>query len=126
MEYTREDLIQICQDSVVPYTKWSNRDSYSSQVGVSSIYQGLVAGIDYKHRVDCETIWISFEKPTEEQKIDIYYKYYLNIDSIDDYLEENEGSEMFYDSGINWNSDFLAGYLPTRKRLDDADGDDWY
>jgi hypothetical protein len=33
---------------------------------------------------------------------------------------------MFEGCGIDWNSNYLGGYLPTRKRLDEANGEDWY
>ena len=35
---TREELVNICERSVVPYGSWSDRDSYSAQVNVADIY----------------------------------------------------------------------------------------
>jgi len=33
---------------------------------------------------------------------------------------------MFDGYGIDWNSDYLSSYLPTREKLERVDGDDWY
>jgi hypothetical protein len=128
--YTREDLIQLCRDSVVPHQKWNNRDSYSSQVGVQSIYAGLTGGVPFTYNIEGDTIWITFEKPTKEQKSKFEY---LPIDSREDYFEwyrteygDEYESEMFDGYGIDWNSDYLSSYLPTRERLERVDGDDWY
>lgn len=35
LEITREELIEICEASIVPYTEWNNRDSYVSQLNVN-------------------------------------------------------------------------------------------
>jgi hypothetical protein len=40
---TIEDLIKLCEDAVVPCSKWDNRDSYSAQKKIQSIYEGLTA-----------------------------------------------------------------------------------
>jgi len=100
-KYTEEDLIQICRDAVVPYQKWNDRDSYSAQVNVASIYEGLTGGVPYTYKIDNRTIGIYFKKPTPE---------------------------MFDGYGIDWNSDsnYFGGYLPTPDRLKEADGEDWY
>jgi hypothetical protein len=37
-ELTREELMKICEDYIVPCSEWNNRDSYLSQVQVSDIY----------------------------------------------------------------------------------------
>ena len=129
-KFTREDLIQICRNSVVPHQKWNNRDSYSSQVGVQSIYEGLTGSVPFTYTIDGDTIWITFEKPTKEQKDKFEY---LPIDSREDYFEwyrneygDDYEPEMFDGNGIDWNSNYLSGYLPTPERLERVDGDDWY
>ena len=129
MKFTRKDLIQICINAVVPCDRWHDRDSYSAQVGVQSIYKGLTGGVPFTYTLEDETIWITFKKPTKEQKDKFEY---LSIDDRDDYFEwyKNEYGddtpEMFEGYGIDWDSNYLRGYLPTPKRLEEADGDDWY
>lgn len=126
MEYSKEDLIQICHDGVVPFRDWTNRDSYSAQVNLESIYCGLMANIPYSLKIEDTTIWINFEEPTEDQRNDLC-KYSLPIDSLDDYREEfGYEDEMFDGNGIDWYSTWLGGYIPTRERLDSAGSGDWY
>jgi len=128
----RQELIDICLDAVVPFKEWNDRDSYSSQVLLESIYQGLKAGVDYTVKIEGETIWIYFEEPTEGQRKKLQENR-LDIDSRDDYIKwylEEYGDEcypeMFDGYGINWDSPYRGGYLPTRERLNYANGGDWY
>ena len=126
--YTREELIQLCEDAVVPFMKWNDRDSYSAQKQLSDIYGLLKIGCDFE--IDDDTndrmINITFKNLTNEQKNN-YWNYSLPIDSKDSYLEEfGYDSEMFDSDGININSNYIGGYIPTRKRLDDSNGEDWY
>jgi len=127
MEYSREELIQICKDAVVEFHKWLDRDSYLAQVNINSIYMGLCAGVEYSYKVeDNRTIWINFKKPTETQRKKLLNNQ-LDIDSLEDYREEyGYDTEMFDGYGIDWNGHYLGGYLPTRERLIEADGGDWY
>lgn len=124
----REELIQICLDAVVPFTKWNDRDSYSAQVNIQSIYAGLIGGCEFKVSIKEDTIDICFEPPTKEQKQAFRY---LEIDSREDYFQwmSEQGEDdptMFDGSGIDWNSTYLCGYLPTRQRLEKVSGGDWY
>ena len=147
---TREDLISICERSVVSYGNWSNRDSYSAQVNVTDIYKLLKGGCDFKYNIENDrTIWVSFINVTREQ-LDEAKNHNLNIDSIEDYFEEyGRSSEMFYGYPFDIKKDafktvaiddkekgdiffmecyteHLGGYLPTELRLKEANGDDWY
>jgi len=45
---TRKELIEICKDAVVHHTKWKNRDSFSAQKSIQSIYKGLTAGLNFR------------------------------------------------------------------------------
>lgn len=144
----RETLISICERAVVPYTSWSDRDSYSAQLQLSDIFSLLKSGSNYKLKIENEhTIWIDFIDLTEEH-IENASKYYLNIDSRDDYFEEyGYENEMFDGYGLDYNDlnsnqwdykdidnddftrvykGYIGGYLPTEKRLEDSDGEDWY
>ena len=147
---TREELIDICERSVVSYGSWSNRDSYSAQVNVADIYKLLKGGCDFEYNIENDrTIWISFINVTKEQ-LDESNSHHLNIDSIEDYFEEyGRDSEMFNgypfyvkedafktvaikdkEKGdiflMECYTEHLGGYLPTEARLEEANGDDWY
>jgi len=131
-EYTREELIQICEDSVVSCEKWQDRDSASAQKNIQSLYAGLTGGVPYSYNIENDSIYIVFEKPTKEQ---IENMQYFCVDSWDDwrewYIKENGEEEslpeMFEGNGIDWYSNgYLGGYLPTEERLDKTKGEDWY
>ena len=124
-EYTREELIDICEDAVVPYTKWNNRDSYAAQMEISTIWAGLVAGLDYRilPDTDDETIWIEFYN-IDLEKLDHVYN--LNIDDLEDYREAFPDDEMFIGYGIDfYHGNHFSGYMPTRERLEEVNGEDW-
>jgi hypothetical protein len=120
----KDDLIQLCIDSYVPFTSWSNRDSYSAQQNVKNIYQLLKAGAPYTFSIEGDTIQIEFSNVY--QFFDVIETISFNIDSREDYLEENPDDEMFDGSSIYDCGDAFYGYLPTRKRLDNSHGGDWY
>lgn len=133
----REELIELCQDAVVHHTKWDNRDSYSAQKGIQSIYEGLTAGLDFRiitKEIDpvyhsCDRILIiEFLKPIDLNKLK--NAKHLEISSRDDYFKdcdpEYEG-EMFDGNGIDFYSTYTQTYMPTRMRLEECGaGNDWY
>jgi len=126
--FTKNDLISLCERAVVPCEDWRDRDSASAQNGLYEIYIRLNADIPYTYRVENEeTIWISFEKPTDEQLENIS-KYNLCVDTVDDYRERVSNDpdyEMFY-PGFYDIEDAFSTYMPTEKRLLSVDGEDWY
>ena len=99
IDYTREELISICERGQVPYNKWMDRDSYSSQQELHIIKLCLIGDCKFEIRPqnskDCatneDTIWI-----------DIFY---------DD-----------WENGESWHTH----YIPTEKRLKEGEGGDWY
>lgn len=101
-EYTREELITICEQSFVPQSKWFNRDSQSAQCQLGEAYALLKDGCDFivlvngNLKTDDRTIWIEIE---------------------------SEGFEHHDWGGSNEKETY---YLPTQKRLDDQKGSDWY
>ena len=153
LDYTREDLIDLCERAVVSCTKWNNRDSYSSQVNIQECYDYLKRGYDYDITTESDnTVWINFKNVTKTQ-LQTDDVCWLSIDDIDDYreycdLEGIEYGEMFESNRyINWKNfesyfndtdesdplNFeqiykgrLGGYIPTEYRLAKADGEDWY
>lgn len=112
IEYSREELVALCERAVVPVEKWRNRDSASAQEGIGRAWVMLRAGCEFDVRygpptiersgcfTDESTIWIDIEWP---------------------------GFQAFEYERANtrlWDSDIF--YLPTAARLERANGDDWY
>ena len=101
MDYTREELISICNDASVPQDKWRNRDSADAQRQMGDCLALLRAGCqfeishEYSLATDEHTIWIV-----------IRYKGF-------DYFELGEISQETF-------------YLPTRLRLEHSQDSDWY
>lgn len=133
----REELIELCKDAVVHHTKWNDRDSYSAQRGLQSIYKGLTAGLDYRivtkeinpeyHSTD-GTLIIEFLQPIDLDKLKTGK--HLQISSRDDYFRDCDPdyeTEMFGGNGIDFRSSFTQTYMPTRKRVEGVGiGNDWY
>lgn len=135
---TREELISLCEDSVVHHTKWQNRDSYSAQKGIQSIYEGLTAGLDFRivtaeidpsYHSNSQHLIIEFLQPIDFDKLNKNLSY-LSISSREEYFEDCDPeyeSEMFEGEGIDFNSDYTQTYMPTRERIDYFGvGNDWY
>lgn len=112
-DYTREDLIAICERAIVPQDHWRNRDSASAQLGVGAALVLLKAGCkfvvltaDNQERpslvTDAETIWLEFYLHNFQ------WFEYGGDDHPDGYRHED------------------TVYLPTPARLDVANGGDWY
>lgn len=126
-EYSRTNLINLCERAVVHHSKWHDRDSNSAQQMISSIYEGLTAGLDFiiDEETDEETIIIEFINiDLNKLKNGIY----LPVCDIDDYFahcDPNHETEMFEGFGIQFDSSYTSGYMPTKKRLDEANNDDW-
>ena len=132
----RNELIQICQDAVVHHTKWQDRDSYSAQKSIQSIYEGLTAGLDFRvvtkdidkdYHSDERTLIVEFMQPIDHNKIKDAK--HLEISEREDYFKDGDPdyeTEMFDGYGIDFLSNYTKTYMPTRKRLDECNGDDWY
>lgn len=105
-DYSRENLIAICEAAVVPQSKWSDRDSPHSHEKLGLAWVMLKAGCEFwvRHGSDKDrchtndrTIWLSIEWKTF--------------------------SSFEYGGGHCETETF---YLPTPKRLREANGSDWY
>ena len=126
LEITREELIDICESSIVSYTEWNNRDSYVSQLNVNECYGLLMANAEYELKIDSDTIWVNFINLTPDI-IRQSHNYNLNYDDVYLYKEENPDSEMFeYYGSVDIDDTKTNCYLPTRKRLEETLGYDWY
>ena len=102
-KYTREELINICEKSFVSESKWHDRDSQEAQKQLGKCYALLKDGCDFKIindedicKTDENTIWL--------------YIYSKGFQSFELGAEKEE--ECYY--------------LPTLKRLEEANGNDWY
>ena len=111
--YTREELIAICEKSFVPQKDWKDRDSFETQKQVGEIYAMLKAGCKFEIQVstrekdkgcvtDEETIWLKFWAHT-----------FMWFETGDDSDEEGYEVGEYY-------------YLPTLERLNEKAGKDWY
>jgi len=101
--YTREDLVALCEQAIVPESKWHDRDSQKSQVRIGTAWALLRAGCDFDDVTSDPdlgdyggTIWIRI------------YSRGFNYFDWDGELED----DLFY--------------IPTSERLDRASGKDWY
>lgn len=71
-DYSRENLIRICEAAVVSVNEWRNRDSPSSQEKVGLCWAMLRAGCDFKVTTEgsggCvtndKTIWLEMDWPS--------------------------------------------------------------
>lgn len=116
IEYTREELIAICEAAIVPESEWNDRDSYGAQFQVGECWALLRAGCEFEilYRpadvrsadgcfTDEDTIWINtYGKGFQ------YFESHEPGDPDRPYMEEERH------------------YLPTRKRLAEAAEKDWY
>lgn len=134
---SREELIKLCEDAVVHHTKWQDRDSYSAQRNLQSIYKGLTAGLDFRivtkeinpdYHSDESTIIIEFLQPIDFDKLETGK--HLQISSREEYFKDCDPeyeSEMFDGTGIEFDSSYTQTYMPTRKRIEEVGiGNDWY
>ncbi|MFL0172458.1 hypothetical protein [Mycobacterium sp. SMC-13] len=101
---TREELLGICRDGFVPQEKWNDRDSARAQMQLGQAYALLSAGCDYSVRPERETLWVRIEY----RGFDWFEGGYDYDEPRDAYLDHNEF------------------YLPTRERLTQNAGSDWY
>jgi len=132
----RSELIQLCKDAVVHHTKWQDRDSYSAQKSIQSIHEGLTAGLDFRvvtkkidkgYHSDERTLIIEFIQPIDHSKLE--KAEHLEISTREDYFRDCDPdyeTEMFEGEGIDFWSSYTQTYMPTRKRLVESNGGDWY
>ncbi|MBB3752515.1 hypothetical protein FHT44_005027 [Mycolicibacterium sp. BK634] len=102
-EISRETLIELCRDGVVPQKNWYNRDSARAQRQLGEALALLSAGCHYEilHDPDGlntndQTIWIMIE--------------------CEGFAYHDWGGDL----------DRETYYIPTRERLNDNAGGDWY
>lgn len=108
VNYTREELIEICEKAIVQEKDWHNRDTEQSQCNVGECWALLKAGCDFEVVYEDEmcatdetTIWLC-----------VYSKGFMWFE---DWGEDRDNSKEKH-----------RYYLPTPKRLEEANGKDWY
>ena len=104
-KYTREDLIKICEQAFVLEDKWEDRDSEDAQCKLGECYVLLKDGCDFKVTYEDEDSMCV----TDENTIWLYVY--------------SKGFAYFDWDGKKEKHHY---YLPTQKRLDEANGGDWY
>ncbi len=122
----REDLIEICEKSIVPWQKWNDRDSYVSQLNVNECYGLLSAGADFNTTVSGDTIIVNFKNLTPKI-IEKSWDFNLPYDDVSLYQEANPDFQMFeYYASVEIDEKETSCYLPTKERLKQTEGEDWY
>ena len=110
LNYTREELIEICEKAIVQETDWNDRDTEASQCKVGECWALLKAGCDF------EVMYDDGMCSTDETTIWLYVY--------------SEGFRYFeYASGEEDDNEYKEKhhyYLPTLKCLEEANGKDWY
>ena len=118
-DYTREDLITLCERAIVPEKWWMNRDTASMHINIGEAWALLKAGCDFtvitqenaevlkggSCVTDDDTIWL--------------YIYATGFKWFEDIWAENDEERAS-------SKDQYLHYIPTAKRLDEVDGGDWY
>ena len=102
-DYTREILIGLCEDGMTSMQNWFNRDSYSahSQLGVA--YALLKCDVPFRiEKCDAKVVWVEF----------------YDIEGFQHHESAEHEGDQFYDTA--------SVYIPTRHRLERAEGKDWY
>lgn len=110
-DYTREELIAICERAVVSLADWGDRDSPEAQEGVGTAWVMLRAGCPFTIltgtgpgcHTDKNTIWLEIRWPRFNN------------------FEYGETEEK---DANGWPSETI--YLPTPQRLENVAGKDWY
>ena len=111
IEMTREELIKLTALGLVPVEKWRNRDSFAAQMQLGMAGALLRAHCPFEILTnesaghlssDEATIWIRIKAPTFETV---------------DYGEDPAKPDTW--PGMNY-------YIPTGRRIKQANGNDWY
>lgn len=120
----RDDLISICERSIVPWEEWNDRDSFVSQLNVNECYGLLSAGADFDVLIEGDTISVKFKNLTKEI-IEKSWSFNLPYDDVELYQEANPDFQMFeYYATVEIDAKETSCYLPTEERL--RKGGDWY
>lgn len=112
-EYTREELIAICERAFVPQEHWWDRDTAGAQIKMGSCLALLKAGCYFEIQYTKDGSGCS----TDENTIWIQFWVHDFIWFETEHTERDEKGNKFHDYHF---------YLPTESRLDERKGMDWY
>lgn len=113
-KYTREELIAICERSIVDVAKWNDRDTPVSQRSVGLLWALLKANCQFEVTysngkfdnrtcvTNKDTIWVD--------------AWFPNFSNMEDGFDLDNRDTMYKETF----------YLPTVARLEEAKGEDWY
>ena len=107
-DYTREELLDLCERGIVPEDKWGNRDSESSQRSLGEAWALLKARCMFRVRTKENVKRPDSGCYTDEKCV--------WIDVV------TRGFDCF-EGGAHGTHTF---YIPTAARLEQAKGGDWY
>lgn len=107
-DYTREELVALCERAVVAHDQWSDRDSARAHVQLGQLWALLKAGCDFHiNKVDDRTgmldIWVTWRG----------FQWFEGTGDPAEYRRD----ELMEDDTF---------YMPGEERLNDMDGKDWY
>lgn len=102
MNYTRESLIDICERAIVAEKDWLNRDSSSATRQLGELWALLKS--DCKFKVVTSGSW---KTDDDTIVVEVQFSGFMSFE-----IGEGHETETFY--------------LPTEKRLKEANGKDWY
>lgn len=101
--YTREVLIELCEDGMTEMSKWHNRDSFSAHHQLGVAFALLKCRVPFRiEKADPETVWIDF----------------YDIEGFQHFESAEHDGNQYYETD--------TAYIPTRHRLEKAGGKDWY
>lgn len=109
--YTREEIINICEHAIVPEKHWSDRDSQASQSKIGEVWALLKAGCKFKVLVQDSSIKGPQLCTTDNRTV---------------WIEINSEGFMYHEMAEEEYKDKDTFYLPTWERLESAKGKDWY
>jgi len=104
----REQLISLCERAIVDVSKWSDRDSPSAQCKTGECWALLKANCEFEYLIDGSlfsderTVWIKIWHP--------------DFSNMEDGIDCDDKKNLHYEHY----------YLPTEKRLSEANNNDWY
>lgn len=114
IQFSKEELIHICEQAIVDLSKWNNRDTPSSQISVGTAWALLKANCPFEVLYDKSLNGLCTDKDTIW--IRIWYPEFQHFDYLA--FDLNDRETMSCDSF----------YLPTKKRLEESGfgENDWY
>lgn len=101
--YTREILIGLCEDAFTPMEHWYDRDSYSAHQQLGVALALLKCNVPFRIE-ECDAKFVRVE--------------FFDIEGFQHFERREHEGDQYYDTE--------TAYIPTRHRLEGAEGKDWY